>query len=105
MAQLNPDLLSRDLSEAMSAAAQVVVNRRATYLTPELILLALTRQSNTAAARLLDVLSVSRNFQKRQIERQVELAVDVNRDQPGNLDFLAKGAIAFRNKSLESGEF
>ncbi|KXK51662.1 MAG: ATP-dependent Clp protease ATP-binding subunit [Anaerolineae bacterium] len=91
MAQLNPDLLSRDLSEAMSAAAQVVVNRRATYLTPELILLALTRQSNTAAARLLDVLSVSRNFQKRQIERQVELAVDVNRDQPGNLDFLAKG--------------
>jgi ATP-dependent Clp protease ATP-binding subunit ClpC len=91
MGQLNPDLLSKDLSEAMSAAAMVVTNRRATYLTPELVLLALIRQTNTAAARMLDALSVSRGFQKRQIERQVELAVDVNRDQPGNLDFLAKG--------------
>lgn len=91
MGQLNPDLLSKDLSEAMSAAAAVVANRRATYLTPELVLLALTRQHDTAGARMLDALSVSRGFQKRQLERQVELAVDINRDQPGNLEFLAKG--------------
>ena len=74
MGQLNPDLLSKDLTEAMSAAAIVVTNRRATYLTPAFVLLALVRQTNIAAARMLDALSVSRGFQKRQIERQVAMS-------------------------------
>lgn len=93
MGQLNPDLLSKDLNEAMNLAATVVVQNRVPNLTPELVLMALIKQPNTAAARLLDALSVSRGFQKRNLERQVELAIESRRDPSGNLDFLAKGGV------------
>jgi ATP-dependent Clp protease ATP-binding subunit ClpC len=91
MGQLNPDLLSKDMDAALNAAAQVVVARRSANITPELVLLALLKQNNTAAARMLEVLGASRGFDKRRLERQVELAVEAHRDQPGNLDLLVKG--------------
>jgi len=93
MGQLNPDLLSKDLNDAMNLAATVVIQNRVPNLTPELVLMALVKQSNTAAARLLDALSASRGFQKRNLERQVELAIESRRDPSGNLDFLAKGGV------------
>lgn len=93
MGQLNPDLLSKDLNDAMNLAAMVVIQNRVPNLTPELVLMALVKQPNTAAARLLDALSASRGFQKRNLERQVELAIESRRDPSGNLDFLAKGGV------------
>jgi len=93
MGQLNPDLLSKDLNDAMNLAATVVIQNRVPNLTPELVLMALVKQPNTAAARLLDALSASRGFQKRNLERQVELAIESHRDPSGNLDFLAKGGV------------
>ncbi len=93
MGQLNPDLLSKDLNDAMNLAATVVIQNRVPNLTPELVLMALVKQPNSAAARMLDALSASRGFQKRNLERQVELAIESRRDPSGNLDFLAKGGV------------
>ncbi|MCU0463575.1 MAG: ATP-dependent Clp protease ATP-binding subunit [Anaerolineae bacterium] len=93
MGQLNPDLLSKDMTDAMNLASAVVIQNRVPNLTPELVLMALIKQPNTAAARLLDTLSASRGFQKRNLERQVDLAIQSRRDPSGNLDFLAKGGV------------
>ncbi|MCU0476503.1 MAG: hypothetical protein MUC99_10405, partial [Anaerolineae bacterium] len=91
MGQLNPDLLAKEMADALNAAAEPVIAKKSANLTPELVLLALIKQQDTAAARLLDALSASRGYQKRAIEKQVELAVQSRRDPSGSLDFLARG--------------
>jgi ATP-dependent Clp protease ATP-binding subunit ClpC len=58
---------------------------------PELILLALIRRPDTAAARIFREFSDQRGLNLERLERQVERAAQSRRDQNGNLDFTARG--------------
>lgn len=91
MGTLNPDLLSKDLDAVMNDAVALKDQYRKPVLMPELILLALLRRPDTAAARLLDVFKNSRALDMQKLDRQVHLAVEGRGDQNGNLDFVAKG--------------
>jgi len=91
MGTLNPDLLSKDLDAAMNDAVTLKDQYRKPTLMPELILLALLRKPDTAAARLLDIFKNGRAVDMQKLDRQVHLAVEGRGDQNGNLDFTAKG--------------
>ena len=91
MGTLNPDLLSKDLDAAMNDAVALKDQYKKPVLMPELLLLALLRGKDTAAARLLDVFKNSRGADLDRLTRQTELAVESRRDQDGNLDFVAAG--------------
>jgi ATP-dependent Clp protease ATP-binding subunit ClpC len=56
-----------------------------------LILLALLRRKETAAARILNVFATSRGVDLDRLDRQVHLACENRRDQNGSLDFIASG--------------
>ncbi len=91
MGTLNPDLLSKDLDAVMNDAVALKDQYRKPTLQPELILLALLRHPDTAAARLLDVFKSTRAVDLEKLDRQVHLAVEGRGDPNGNLDFVAKG--------------
>ncbi len=91
MGTLNPDLLSKDLDAVMNDAVALKDEYRKPVLMPELILLALLRQPDTAAARLLEIFKNSRGVDMEKLDRQVHLAIEGRGDQNGNLDFTAKG--------------
>ncbi|MEO8612592.1 MAG: AAA family ATPase, partial [Chloroflexota bacterium] len=91
MGTLNPDLLSKDLDAVMNDAVALKDQYRKPTLQPELILLALLRHPDTAAARLLDIFKNSRAVDITKLDRQVHLAVEGRGDQNGNLDYVAKG--------------
>ncbi len=91
MGTLNPDLLSKDLESVLNDAADLKYQYRKTNIMPELLLLALIRRPNTAAARLFNVFVDSRGLDLAKLERQVIIAVETRRDQDGNLDFMARG--------------
>ncbi|MCC6802985.1 MAG: ATP-dependent Clp protease ATP-binding subunit [Anaerolineae bacterium] len=91
MGTLNPDLLSKDLDTAMNDAVALKDKYKKPVLMPELLLLALLRGKDTAAARLLDVFRDSRGADIDRLTRESELAVESRRDQDGNLDFVAAG--------------
>jgi ATP-dependent Clp protease ATP-binding subunit ClpC len=91
MGTLNPDLLSKDLDAVMNDAVALKDQYRKPTLMPEMMLLALLRRPDTAAARLLDIFKNSRAVDMAKLDRQVHLAVEGRGDQNGNLDFIAKG--------------
>ena len=91
MGTLNPDLLSKDLDAVMNDAVTLKDQYKKSVLIPELLLLALLRSKDTAAARLLDIFKTSRGVDLERLKRQTELAVESRRDQDGNLDFIAAG--------------
>jgi ATP-dependent Clp protease ATP-binding subunit ClpC len=91
MGSLNPDLLSKDLDAVLNDAVALKDQYRKTVIFPELVLLALLRRSDTAAARLLDIFVNTRGVDLKKLDRQVHLAVEGRSDQNGNLDFTAKG--------------
>ncbi len=91
MQTLNPDLLSKDLYNVMNAAAGLRKEYRKDNIMPELALLALIRQPNTAAARMLEIFKANRGVDLDRLDRQVHLAIESRRDQSGNLDFVAAG--------------
>ncbi len=91
MGTLNPDLLSKDLDAALNDAAALKDEYHKPTIMPELILLALLRRPETAAARLLEVFKNSRGVDLQRLERQVHLASESRRDQNGSLDFIAAG--------------
>ncbi|MEM9951127.1 MAG: ATP-dependent Clp protease ATP-binding subunit [Chloroflexota bacterium] len=91
MGTLNPDLLSKDMDAVLNDAVQLRNEFRHTAIQPELLLLALIRRPNTAAARLLKVFADQRGTDLDKFERQVRLAAQNRRDQSGNLDFIARG--------------
>ena len=91
MGTLNPDLLSKDMDAVLNDAVQLRSEFRHTSIQPELLLLALMRRPNTAAARLFKVFADQRGLDVEKLERQVRLAIQNRRDQNGNLDFIARG--------------
>ncbi len=91
MGTLNSDLLSKDLDAVVNDAVKLKDEYRKPTLMPELVLLALLRRPDTAAARLLSVFQNSRGVDLQKLERQVHLAIETRRDQNGNLDFVAAG--------------
>src|SRR5690606_37734709 len=90
MGTLNPDLLTKDMDAVLNDAVQLKDQYRKTTLMPELILLALLRRADTAAARLLEQFKNTRGADLERLERQVHLAAESRRDQDGNLDFMAR---------------
>jgi ATP-dependent Clp protease ATP-binding subunit ClpC len=91
MGTLNPDLLSKDLDAVMNDAVALKDQYRKPVMMPELVLLALLRRPDTAAARLLQQFANTRGVDLKRLDRQVHLAVEGRGDQNGNLDFTAKG--------------
>jgi ATP-dependent Clp protease ATP-binding subunit ClpC len=91
MGTLNPDLLSKDLYTVLNDAVALRDEYRKDSIIPELVLLALLRRPNTAAARMLEIFKTSRGVDLERLERQAHLAVESRRDQNGNLDFVASG--------------
>ncbi|GAB4509950.1 MAG: ATP-dependent Clp protease ATP-binding subunit [Anaerolineae bacterium] len=91
MQTLNPDLLSKDMDAVLNDAGALRKQYRKDNIMPELLLLALLRRPNTAAARLLDIFKTTRGVDLERLDRQVHLAIESRRDQSGNLDFLAAG--------------
>src|SRR5664279_1632542 len=91
MGTLNPDLLSKDLDVVLNDAVVLKDQYKKPVLMPELLLLALLRSKDTAAARLLDSFKNSRGIDLDRLIRQTELAVESRRDQDGNLEFIAAG--------------
>ncbi|HYO89330.1 MAG TPA: ATP-dependent Clp protease ATP-binding subunit [Candidatus Limnocylindrales bacterium] len=91
MGTLNPDLLSRDMDAVLNDAVALKDQYKKTTLMPELILLALIRRPDTAAARLLETFRTQRGVDLTKLDRQVELAIESRRDTDGNLIFPARG--------------
>jgi len=91
MGTLNPDLLSKDAVVALNSATNFKKQFRKDTIMPELLLLALLRQENTAARRLLEIFRTNRGVDLERLDKQVELAIESRRDQSGNLDFVAQG--------------
>jgi ATP-dependent Clp protease ATP-binding subunit ClpC len=91
MGTLNPDLLSKDFDAVLNDAVAMKDEYRKSVLTPEIILLALLRRPDTAAARLFEVFKTARAVDLQKLDRQVHLAIDGRNDQNGSLDFIAKG--------------
>src|SRR5262245_50463707 len=91
MGTLNPDLLSKDLDAAINDAAALKDQYKKPNLMPELVLLALLRQPNTAASRLLGAFGETRGLDLEKLDRQIVMAIETRRDQAGNLDFVARG--------------
>jgi ATP-dependent Clp protease ATP-binding subunit ClpC len=83
MGTLNPDLISKDLDAVMNDAVALKDQYKKPLLLPELLLLALLRRKDTAAARILDM---------ARLERQTALAAESRRDENGDLDFAARGS-------------
>lgn len=91
MGSLNPDLLAKDFDAVLNDAVALKDQYRKPVITPELMLLALLRRPDTAAARLLNAFAATRGVDLQKLDRQVHLAVEGRGDQNGNLDFTARG--------------
>ncbi len=91
MGTMNPDLMSKDLNAVLNEAVALKSEFKKSNIMPELVLLALVRSKDTAAARLLSVFADSRGLDIERLERQVILAAETRRDQSGSLDFVARG--------------
>jgi ATP-dependent Clp protease ATP-binding subunit ClpC len=88
MTTLNPNLLSKGMTEAMNAAVPVMraVNKR--LLTPEVLLLTFIRLPNCTAGRLLQHMSDSRGFKLADFEREVENQARSIAGRPADFDFV-----------------
>src|ERR1700753_3785818 len=91
MGTLNPDLLSKEMDDVINKAIDMRQKYSHQAVQPELILLALLQQPDTAASRLLNVFSTTRGVDLQKLERQAELAATSRRDQNGNLYFVGRG--------------
>lgn len=91
MGTLNPDLLSKDMDTVLNNAVKLRDEFRHTAIQPELLLLALILQADTAASRLFKIFGEQRGVDVKRLERNVRNALKTRRDQNGNLDFVARG--------------
>lgn len=88
---LNPDLLSKDVTEVINTAVALMRTYNQTLLMPETILSAMLKHPNTSAGRMFELFKSSRGLELAKLERQVVIANETRRDQNGNLYFIARG--------------
>ena len=93
MANLNPNLISKDMTAVLNSAADIVNSYYKKTIYPEAVLLALIRSKETAARRVLEQFRESRGLDLDRLERSVKIAVETRRDVDGDLTFVtAAGA-------------
>ena len=83
MGTLNPDLLTKEMDAVLNDAVALKDQYRKPTIMPEMVLLALLRRPDTAAARLLDIFKNNRGADLERLDRQVHLAAESRRDQDG----------------------
>ena len=93
MSTLNPNLLSKGMTDAMNAAAPVMraINKR--LLSPEVLLLTFLRQPPSActAARVLQRMADARGFKPADLEREAEIQARSREGRPADFDFVTSG--------------
>ncbi len=85
MATLNPNLLSEEMRHVLDEAARLRLGFRQPQIVPALILLAMLRQSNSAALASLRPLVNQGIAQLDQLERKVQQTLRTQRELEGNL--------------------
>jgi ATP-dependent Clp protease ATP-binding subunit ClpC len=89
MSTLNPNLLSRGMTEAMNAAAPVMRALTKRLLTPEVLLLTFIRLPGCTAGQLLKRTADARGFKLADLEREVENQARSLAGRPADFDFVA----------------
>ncbi|MBN1886675.1 MAG: ATP-dependent Clp protease ATP-binding subunit [Thermoflexales bacterium] len=89
MDNLNPKLLSKDMSGVLNAARKQMRSLNKRMLTPELILLALIRDRQGVACRLLERLAGERAFKLADLEREAESAARTREGYDASFVFVA----------------
>jgi ATP-dependent Clp protease ATP-binding subunit ClpC len=79
------------MDAVLNRAAQLRDEFNHTAIQPELILLALILQPDTAVTRLFKIFSEQRGVDVARLERGVRNALQTRRDQNGTLEFVARG--------------
>jgi ATP-dependent Clp protease ATP-binding subunit ClpC len=72
MGTLNPDIPSKELNQALERAAALMRSFKKRLLTPEILLLAFIRLSDSAAYRILSRFAETRGFRLADLENEVE---------------------------------
>jgi ATP-dependent Clp protease ATP-binding subunit ClpC len=72
MGTLNPDIPSKELTQALEGAAALMRSLKKRLLTPEILLLAFVRMPDSAAYRILDRFATTRGFKLTDLENEVE---------------------------------
>jgi ATP-dependent Clp protease ATP-binding subunit ClpC len=72
MGTLNPDIPSKELTQALESAAALMRSMKKRILTPEILLLALIRMPDSAAYRILQRFAETRGFKLADLENEVE---------------------------------
>ncbi|MBX3080737.1 MAG: ATP-dependent Clp protease ATP-binding subunit [Anaerolineae bacterium] len=88
MANLNPNLISKDMTAVLNSAADIVNSYYKKTIYPEAVLMALIRSKDTAARRVLEQFRESRGLDLDRLERSVKIAVETRRDVDGDLTFV-----------------
>src|SRR5512136_2830640 len=88
MSTLNPDLLSKGMTEAMNAAAPVMRALGKRLMTPEVLLLTFIRLPGCTAGRLLQRTADARGFKLADLEREVENQARYIAGRPADFDFV-----------------
>ena len=89
MSTLNPNLLSKGMTDAMNAAVPVMRALNKRLLTPEILLLTFLRLPDCAAARLLQRMAEARGFKLADLEREAEIQARSREGRPADFDFVA----------------
>ncbi len=89
MGTLNPDIPAPDLSKALDTAARSLPVYGRRVLTPEALLLVLTRGKEFPAYQLLERLARERGFKLSEIEQQAESLVKTREGRNADFDFVA----------------
>ena len=72
MGTLNPDIPSKELTQALESAAALMGSLKKRLLTPEILLLAFVRMPDSAAYGILNRLATTRGFKLADLENEVE---------------------------------
>jgi ATP-dependent Clp protease ATP-binding subunit ClpC len=72
MGTLNPDIPSKELTQALESAAALMGSMKKRLLTPEILLLAFIRMPDSAAYRILQRFAETRGFKLSDLENEVE---------------------------------
>jgi ATP-dependent Clp protease ATP-binding subunit ClpC len=72
MGTLNPDIPSKELTQALESAAALMGSMKKRLLTPEILLLAFIRMPDSAACRILQRFAETRGFKLTDLENEVE---------------------------------